>query len=1316
MLPTEDEKEKEESVFKNIVCSDDGHLKSENLVSSSDSNSDDEDGGASCHGAYNVCGKRDSDEALPSTDVSSDEDEAHQSSVREEDDLSTSSESRSTCSNDTGTVADRKPKRFFKKFVVNSTISSSSASSVISSHHSGSSSTDSSDNDTDTEKDCGVVLTYIKTLSDNERDSVERESVIPPLLPSQDEESGEYCSLKDILKGEKSEVVSVTPSPDLSDVSAESHHSSSGEDLQETVTEAKTKAAGEITCFPLTSTGAGDDIRKVGAPTCESSTARAGAPAPVASETCADESSRRGASGNGAAGARYTSLVMITQEPPYPQVSVVTTGTTTLVPDDRDSDVVVRHTNWQDLDFATPPSLEPKVSGVTVVTGADTLSAVVCLEDGLADDDSWVEDLSNNDGEDSTATEDSSSGDEVTLTCSAALDHEDELRGYHRSAIDFTLHTIVEESCEESEAEHTSTLRKPRPASTTDLEKYFFFGLGLGDGSAPPPSQDGTSETSSICSEGMDSLGNTEEENTIDSNDPAELASSRLEKYFLSGFMGFTKERRDSDGSVGSDSEGHPSPEQRRKRLVRARGTGRSHSSSLDNLLANNELSEPHATDHQSNSEDSDQNDDMNSFEKGDGQFDTVKRKKCKKTRPSGSNSSDESKVLESTQEVCEDDYNSDDERNKTPQPTLEDGSKKQQSRDSGFIGSCDDLIKDQPEQLPSELPESSKLELKLELERIAEERKPNPTPPPPATSLTRKDSFNNWSSDEETNLMMCKMRQFFKTLIANSSKPTTPVLGNLASKPVPSPRLRHRYKPPQLVYFESELTRLMKTVPGIKDEEVREIVEYLSSEDTWSDSYDSSDYTSSDLEGTDKTLLQQQISDSCQQIINKFDVNGDQEGDEGDGGIIDETRGMNKETAFVYQKLVASFEKMATGSDEATSAVVAGAHSSPPLIAKVMHHIGSRLVALMHEVSSGESHCSNSPKTKHYHRRLHPKLSNASSTTTEDDDSTSDNNLTTLEDPSSIRACNLLPRSKSHDLLLGETRNLHQSSSGVSDIAEEKEASDYERFSWRGSFESALMASDSRNKLSIIGSEGSASASALAVAAKRRSAGDLMFNHKSLSREQLDRVRSCGSIGGGGSEDKLWVSSSSRTTRRRSSVPDAASGSGGSADGEDDDEDEDLDNRATLPRSLQMNAATTNSLPRLPTTTVPSTMYKAHSMYHFLQQNVKSARYRPPGFNKSTASAPKRAVSAPGLQPSHPRRGRRSQPSSAVASGESFCLINFYFSVRLFRILGRVFTEIFDAKVVNKRVQQDFINDYYLRETLRIQYFDVITIIYRVH
>ncbi|CAH2000131.1 unnamed protein product [Acanthoscelides obtectus] len=767
------------------------------------------------------------------------------------------------------------------------------------------------------------------------------------------------------------------------------------------------------------------------------------------------------------------------------------------------------------------------------------------------------------------------------------------------------------------------------------------------------------SETSSIYSEGVESLGGMEDTQQSYEADPADLASSRLEKYFLSGFMGFTAERRDSDGSVGSDSEGRPSPEQRRKRLVRARGTGRSHSSSLDNLdnAGNEQTAEPQVNSEDSSSSDSDAYDDVTitNFEKSDGQFDTIKRKKGKKHK-NATSPADESKNLETTQEVNEDENELDDEdpRNKTPQPEPMPSNlatnKNQQSRDSGFIGSCDDLLKDQRDNCTPDL--TTKAELKTELENIAEERiKPDERiaslSTPPATSLTRKDSFNNWSSDEETNLMMCKMRQFFKTMVANSqcapnSKPTTP---NLTLRTSPKPIGKGRCKPPQLVYFENELTRLMKTVPGIKDEQVREIVEYLSSEDTWSDSYDSSDYTSSDLEGAStKSALQQQISDSCKQIINKFDNRIDDEGDEGDGGIIDESHGLNKETAFVYQKLMASFEKMATGDSETVNVSKLAAHGSPPLIAKVMHHIGSRLVALMHEVSSGESHASNSPKTKHYHKRLQHKISSASSTTTEDDlpelVSQIDSKADAFED-----TYNLLPRSRSHDLLD------HTNQSGTADASEEREASDCERFSWRGSFESALLATDSRNKLSLLGSEGSASASALAIAAKRRSAGDLLFSHKSLSREQLDRVRSCGSIGGANSEDKLWT----RPNRRRSSVPDATScGSGGSADGED--EDEDMDSRSTLPRSLQSVAAqSTNSLPRLPTNATAA-MQKSQSMYQFLPQNVKSARYRPPGLNRLT-SVPKRAVSAPGLQPSHQRRGRRPQQ---VASEKNirFCFV----------------------------------------------------------
>uniref|UniRef100_A0A1B0DJE2 Uncharacterized protein n=1 Tax=Phlebotomus papatasi TaxID=29031 RepID=A0A1B0DJE2_PHLPP len=605
---------------------------------------------------------------------------------------------------------------------------------------------------------------------------------------------------------------------------------------------------------------------------------------------------------------------------------------------------------------------------------------------------------------------------------------------YHflQNNVKSAIHTIVEESCEDSEVEQSSMKNKYR-VSASDLEKYFFYGLGDGKPSASVENrEDSLSESSSICSEGMDSLGGPDDQG-VEPNPVADLTASRLEKYFLTGFMGFSAENADSDGSgsVGSDSEGRPSPEQRRKKLVRARGSGRSHSSSLDNLLAKEDsIPDQQVINDTNDSNDSSETDtcDENTLtlDKSDGQSDTMKRKKQGKKR------------LEHADDNKEDTDLSDEEGRKTPQPEFLlppnnlVQSRKQHSRDSGFVGSNDDLLKTDDSLKSSEL--------KVELEEIEEENrseiKETETQEsatksiPPSVTLTRKDSFNNWSSDEETNVMMSKMRQFFKTLVAASANaqsmsqsskaaPTTPLAdlsGESLKSGTPVAKPRNRSKPPQLVYFESELTRLMKTVPGINDDQVREIVEYLSSEDTWSDSYDSSDYTSSDLEGPGKkpkkSELQEQISASCQQIINKFDniVDHDEEGDRGDGGLLigetNESPGLNRETAFVYQKLVASFSKIAAGEEKPATST-----GSPPIFAKVIHHIGSRLVALMHEVSSGESHTSSSPRgaaASRHHRRLQAKIS---ATTTEDDDSTSDS---AMEKPEKITFAHLPRRVKS--------------------------------------------------------------------------------------------------------------------------------------------------------------------------------------------------------------------------------------------------------------------------------------------------------------
>ena len=172
---------------------------------------------------------------------------------------------------------------------------------------------------------------------------------------------------------------------------------------------------------------------------------------------------------------------------------------------------------------------------------------------------------------------------------------------------------------------------------------------------------------------------------------------------------------------------------------------------------------------------------------------------------------------------------------------------------------------------------------------------------------LQRKDSFT-WSSDEDTNIMMNRMRAFFRQIITRGAS---------------TPSSVNNEKPPQLVAFEAKLTKMMKTVPGINEEQVKEIVEYLSSEDTWSDSYDSSDYTSSDID------------------LEVYGINVNNIKDED----LIEQENLHRETALMYSKLMA---KMNEESQQNQSL-----NKSPPIAAQVMAHISSKLVALMHESES---------------------------------------------------------------------------------------------------------------------------------------------------------------------------------------------------------------------------------------------------------------------------------------------------------------------------------------------------------------------------
>lgn len=133
------------------------------------SSSDDENG-QSVHRNYDVAGaSRRAEDHL--VGASSDDVRSPSSSARE---CQSSSAAEATDTSDNESNNRRpKAKGFYKVFVVNKRNGASSESDSCSSN--GNSTDDSSDNDTDT--DCGIVLNYVKSLSENEEEGSACESV-----------------------------------------------------------------------------------------------------------------------------------------------------------------------------------------------------------------------------------------------------------------------------------------------------------------------------------------------------------------------------------------------------------------------------------------------------------------------------------------------------------------------------------------------------------------------------------------------------------------------------------------------------------------------------------------------------------------------------------------------------------------------------------------------------------------------------------------------------------------------------------------------------------------------------------------------------------------------------------------------------------------------------------------------------------------------------------------------------------------------------------------------------------------------------------
>ncbi|XP_055849459.1 synaptotagmin-like protein 2 isoform X2 [Episyrphus balteatus] len=752
--------------------------------------------------------------------------------------------------------------------------------------------------------------------------------------------------------------------------------------------------------------------------------------------------------------------------------------------------------------------------------------------DGLADDDSWVENTSQCDenlkefddmvDDDDDVDDDEDENDDNQLLSSSLNNDSKNLTGYCHNSVDFTLHTIVEESCEDSEVEGSYDNNKfdnendirPGSVSPTDLERYFFYDFDDQAISKQNYMEDSSSEIFSDLSDSTEQITTKTEGETPPQCNPA---TPSLENYFLSEFMGFSADIK-SDSSVGSDSEGQQSLGQRKKRL-RARRTPRSNHSSFDNLLET--VEQGGAAGEQSNESLGSSESDNDKFPNEGITCDNldninlVKRKKNYRKRDS---------FESTTTALSSSSLGGSGKNSKTPLSIL--------------------ITKNQQKSSIDNLQLQEK-----DIKSINKRQFPSTTTTTTTTtksSLARTDSFNNWSSDEETNIMMSRMKQFFKTLVAVKTNNPNNCISSNSSPDQQSRGVLCKSEAIQFPYLENELIRLMKTVPGINNQQLREIVEYFSSEEAWSDSNDSSD-----LNGTNIDLVYNK---------NQKDSNNDDDNNEYDQPICQNVK-------------------------------------TEQLLVNIWQHIGQKLINLMREDSIRPDFVSTSNSENNI-----TEISNLNERETNSNKNTNEEIISLVDNHNQQTS---LLRSHSHDLLLGTTtttnnRNWHSySNSAVNDNT--GETSDCDRFSWRGSFESALLApGDSRNKLLTTGRESNSRISQWSLL--ERGSVDNLWCTNVQNRKHLNRVQSCGSIAG--KEDlnkclevkKLWLSTyvTNKTNEESFAI-----------------------------KTIQDNKLCTNSLPRLQSfqDSVIESNNSEYTATSVSQLNVKSARYRSPAMQSNINS-----------------------------------------------------------------------------------------------
>lgn len=508
--------------------------------------------------------------------------------------------------------------------------------------------------------------------------------------------------------------------------------------------------------------------------------------------------------------------------------------------------------------------------------------------DVTSDEDSWVEEI---------IFEDDDTAEPSIQMCRKAQPQPPPL--------DLTLHTIVEESCEESEPESGhfdpsqklgSKQRRTMACSSqqqqqndNELEKYFNFGINTGDNGFTGGRQSFSNEDSEFSddtfSESSFSMQDDHDEGGANNNnerraqrggasamDPAELASSRLEKYFynlglpqsmINPISSINHQTGESEDSVGSESESDNSVLEKRKKVLKHHRRSADFEDELDQV-----------------------SDEEEDFGFGQDGFDTIK----KTTNRKGSKKSDTNPVVETASSAGF----SKTENNLQSSTSIP-------SRPN--IGTVDlNRMTKSPLEKTSSNGTSSNSTSSTSPTSPSNSKKSFPpgesgTRDRPLVKVNRSNSFQ-WSSDEEVNIMMSKLRQLIRNLVKAKTEQTPKGQSGTSSSSTSQPT---GDKDKQLAYLEGELIRLMKT------ENLKNIVEYFSSEE-------------SDVDDVYKFI----------KVVKESSSNGEENSDFGEIDLEDPNLLQSLQTTM--------------SSDSANLSP----KGSPALLAKVMGHIGNRLAVWM--------------------------------------------------------------------------------------------------------------------------------------------------------------------------------------------------------------------------------------------------------------------------------------------------------------------------------------------------------------------------------